>query len=604
MANWAWGYGDADDDDNEEEEFSYQTRFGGRDGLIFLIDCTKPMFERHGDEEESHFDLCIKCARSVLSNKIISSDRDLIGVVLFGTTAAKNDTDFKHIYILQELEQPCAARILELEEYLDDSNNNFAKNIGHSMDFQLSDALWTCSHMFSNSEQKIGHKRVMLFTNNDNPHAGDTGAQRQAKTKAKDLNELGIDLDLMHMQSPGRSFDLSKFYQDVIFVPDDEDVSVLPDPAEKFEELLSRVRSKDHKKRSQGRVTFKLGEGLEMAVSLYNLVRATTKSTPINLDKKTNEPVQTKSSRFSDETGEKLMPSDVKKFQKFGGRRIIFDADEVTEIKKFGDPGMVLMGFKPRSSLKRYHHVRPAQFIHPDENSVTGSTSLFSALLQKCVARDVIAICKIVARKNSPPRFVALLPQEEELDDHNVQLTPAGFHVIFLPFCDDIRKLKYESAPKANTDQVDKAKEMVKKLQFTYRSEAFENPSLQTHYRNLEALALDRDVPDDVPDYTEPNNENIKKRAGRIIQEFKELVFPDGYDPDAPPAKRKLAGGGGGAAKKPKVEIDVSIEDEAKAGRLGKLTVPVLKDFCKSQGLTTAGKKQDLIATINQHFGL
>ena len=26
------------------------------------------------------------------------------------------------------------------------------------------------------------------------------------------------------------------------------------------------------------------------------------------------------------------------------------------------------MGFKPRSALKKYHHVKPAQFLYPDEN--------------------------------------------------------------------------------------------------------------------------------------------------------------------------------------------------------------------------------------------
>ncbi|XP_077994569.1 X-ray repair cross-complementing protein 6-like [Glandiceps talaboti] len=607
MADWSWGYADADDDDNEEE-FSYEARFGGKDGLIFLIDCTKPMFARHGDDDESHFELCIKCAKTVLSNKIISSDKDLVAVVFFGTDKSENPTDFKHIYILQDLDQPCARRILQLEEFVEDDNNSFSKTIGHSSAFQLSDVLWTCSNMFSNSEQKIGHKRIMLFTNNDNPHAGDVGAQRQAKTKAKDLNELGIDLELMHLQSSDRPFDVTKFYQDIIFVPDDEDIGVLPDPVEKFDELLTRVRTKDHKKRSMGRMTFKLGDGCELGVSMFNLVRSATKSYAINLDKKTNEPVKTKTSRYCDETGEKLMPSDIKKFQTFGGRRIIFDADEVTEIKKFDQPGIVLMGFKPRSSLKRYHHVRAAQFIYPDENSVTGSTPLFSALLQKCQARDVIAVCRLIARKNSPPRFIALLPQAEELDEHNVQITPPGFHVIFLPFSDDIRKLNYNlkapPAPRANTDQIDKAKEIVKKLQFSFKSEAFENPSLQTHYRNLEALALDRDQPDDVQDYTEPNTAHIAKRAGKLIDEFKDLVFPDGYDPDAPPAKRKAATGGGGAAKRPKVDENISVEDEAKAGKLGKLTVATLKVFCKSQGLSTAGKKQDLIDTINDHLGL
>ena len=37
--------------------------------------------------------------------------------------------------------------------------------------------------------------------------------QRQAKTKASDLNETGIDLELMHLQRSGESFDVSKFYK-------------------------------------------------------------------------------------------------------------------------------------------------------------------------------------------------------------------------------------------------------------------------------------------------------------------------------------------------------------------------------------------------------
>lgn len=38
--------------------------------------------------------------------------------------------------------------------------------------------------------------------------------------------------------------------------------------------------------------------------------------------------------------------------------------------------------------------------------------------------------------------------QEEELDEHKVQLTPPGFHVIFLPFADDFRKVNYEETPR------------------------------------------------------------------------------------------------------------------------------------------------------------
>ena len=41
--------------------------------------------------------------------------------------------------------------------------------------------------------------------------------------------------------------------------------------------------------------------------------------------------------------------------------------------------------------------------------------------------------------------------QAEELDEHNVQQTPPGFHVIFLPFADDFRKIKFdEDTPRGN----------------------------------------------------------------------------------------------------------------------------------------------------------
>ena len=55
---------------------------------------------------------------------------------------------------------------------------------------------------------------------------------------------------------------------------------------------------------------------------------------------------------------------------------------------------------------------------------------------------------------------------------------------------------------KANEEQIDKAKELVKKLQFTFRPESFENPALQKHYANVEAMALDRDEPEEITDYT------------------------------------------------------------------------------------------------------
>ncbi len=37
----------------------------------------------------------------------------------------------------------------------------------------------------------------------------------------------------------------------------------------------------------------------------------------------------------------------------YGKKQIVMEKDEVDEIKKFDDPGLVLMGFKPMDRLKR-----------------------------------------------------------------------------------------------------------------------------------------------------------------------------------------------------------------------------------------------------------
>jgi len=54
----------------------------------------------------------------------------------------------------------------------------------------------------------------------------------------------------------------------------------------------------------------------------------------------------------------------------------------------------------------------------------------------------------------------------------------------------------------ASAEQIEKAKELIKKLQFAFRSESFENPVLQHHYASVEAMALDRDTVEEISDFT------------------------------------------------------------------------------------------------------
>lgn len=59
-----------------------------RDAVVFLIDCHKLMHEKNPHNEDgnpSNLELVIKAAHSFMKTKIITSDNDKIGIVLYGS---------------------------------------------------------------------------------------------------------------------------------------------------------------------------------------------------------------------------------------------------------------------------------------------------------------------------------------------------------------------------------------------------------------------------------------------------------------------------------------------------------------------------------------
>lgn len=607
MANWKEYYQNEDDEaEQDEEESGGDYKVSGRDSLVFLVDASKEMFIKGENGESSNFDMTMQCVRSVYTSKIISSDKDMVALVFYGTKESKNPKNsFKHVYVYHDLDSPGAQRVQDVDKLRGEKGAQLAAEIMGSGETSLGEALWCCSNLYSDIKLRLSHKRLMIFTCRDDPHGGDSAKDRQARTKAADLKETGVVIDLMNLTKPG-GFDVSLFFCDIVSSPEDEsELGLQHEPSGKLEDLQKRVRAKELKKRAQSRLTLSLGEGVNLAVGVYVLARTATKPSAVRLYRESNEPVRTKTRLFHTHNGSLLLPSDTKRAQVYGKKQIVMEKNEVDEIKKFNDPGLVLMGFKPMDCLKLHHHIRPALFIYPEEEQISGSSCLFTALLLKCSEKNVLALCRYIPRRNTPPRFVALVPQREVLDQSQTQATPPGFHVIFLPFADDIRTLDVHECPTASDEQVNKMKEIVHKLRFKYRSDAFENPVLQQHYRNLEALALDMLAPEPIEDLTMPKVEMIDGRLGSLAQEFKDLVYPSSYNPEGKPAaKRKPADSGGGAEKKPKVEIsEQELKDHVAKGTLGKLTVPVLKDACKQFGVRTTGtKKQELIDALTMQL--
>lgn len=265
-----------------------------------LIECANEMFEylstamksTEENEEDSEiqtgFQLVMRACQRFYQSKIISNDKDLSGIILYGTEKNKNSFDFNHIYILHELAQPSAERIIQLENlskketfkksYVDLFGSTPSKN------YSLNEALWTCSNLFANSPQRLAIKRIFIFTCNDRPHAANLTLERQAKQRAKDLSDVGIEVEIFPILTETiTKFDYKKFFQDVLMLSDDElELRNSQAPSGRLDELLKLVYSKEHKKRAYCTVPLSLGNSsdgttLQLSVSVFNLVSASGK---------------------------------------------------------------------------------------------------------------------------------------------------------------------------------------------------------------------------------------------------------------------------------------------------------------------------------------
>eukprot|EP01132_Coremiostelium_polycephalum_P010819 gene10819-13255_t len=584
--DWDNIFQDENGEDGEQLDQSYRYHdYSMRDSIVFLIDCSKSMFEKNNDGEIP-FHMAIKCLIQTITDKIITSESDLIGLCLYNTDKKKNINDFDNIYVLFDLDVPDPKIILTLEEILE---SDFSKSFGHcDKEFPFCDALWTCSTMFSNCTVKVSHKRIFLFTNEDNPNGFNENLRTISFQRAKDLTDLGIQIELFSMNRLDERFDFTLFYQYILLFDDNDYIDPQQfDASTKFSELRNKLKRKEFKKRSLGKIPLYIGQGNQIiiATQLYNLIGTSHKSSPTQLDPKTNLPVKILTKNVCLDTGSTLLPSQIKYCYYYGGEPIILSKDEMEQIRSIDRQGIVLLGFKPVETVKAHRSIKHASFLFPDEASVKGSTVAFNSLLEQMIKSNKVAICRFTPRGNASPRIVALLPQEEVLDnnENNIQILPRGFHVIYLPFADDVRNFTMSSISKAQTSLVDKAKKIIKALKIKYNDKYYLNPALQKHYSNLQALALERDQVEETKDFINPDPSIIGK-ANDIIKEFQEEAFPQGYVSSISTGTKRSRDG------KDLSEIDWN--DLAKTGNIAKLTVTELSTFLKNQGVKVSSKSK------------
>lgn len=327
------------------------------------------------------------------------------------------------------------------------------------------------------------------------------------------------------------------------------------------------------------------------------------------------------SAQISEDTAKPVEKTELRKAFKFGGQHVTFTPDELTKLRSFGDPVIRIIGFKPQSMLPLWANTRASTFIYPSEEEYIGSTRTFAALHHSLLEKRRMGLAWYIARRNAVPVIAALIPGAEQISAVNgTQTLPAGFWLIPLPFADDIRTnpdMNLVSAPDALKD---KMRLIVQQLQLpgaVYDPARYPNPSLQWHYRILQAMALEEDLPEQAEDKTIPRHRQIHKRTASYVTDwFEELqkqykIWQRDNAGQHVGAKRATPGGisASGEAKKSRV-VPVnadSISDEqmqvhAKKVTISKLTVHVLKSWLNDKGLSTGGKKTELVERVENYY--
>ena len=383
--------------------------------------------------------------------------------------------------------------------------------------------------------------------------------------------------------------------------------------------LISDINSKQVAKRALfSDMLFEIGPGFKISVKGYNILQrqAPARSCYIWLGGETAQIAEGVSEQHDAVNLRAVDRKDIKKAYKFGGDTVLFTPEEQKELKNFGSPGLRLIGFKPQSMLPFWASIKKATFIYPSEEGYVGSTRVFSALWQTLLKDKKMGLGWFIPRANAGPSLVAILPSAEKLDEvTNGQVFPPGLWLYPLPFADDIRNPpdlpKPISAPDALIDRMNKVVQQLQLPKATYEPSKYPNPSLQWHYKILQAIALEEELPEQPEDKTVPRYRQIEKRAGEYIRDWglvlheefsrydekrRSRMKRDTGDEDAAPKKKSRA-----TSAQP---LDgMSTKDLKKAvatGGLSNYKIPQLKELCSSKGLSTGGKKPDLVARMEQ----
>lgn len=450
-------------DDEEAAEEVFASTYGGREATIYLIDAESIT----GDENQ--FRLCLECIEQDMLKSIAENAKDLAAVVFYNTEkspAPKDSTDddevtAPHCAVFMSL-KPLSKQSISYFKSFKDSDDffDFPNTYGTNPNGKFAEALWLCSRLCIRCHYKLSNSTIILFTNNEQPHMPSSPDLQQAMLRAKDLSDNDISVWLVPMID---EFDCKLFYEEFLsqVANEERDAFRAIVPESRREMLLNRITRRNFRKKCLRHINLVLGDGLEVSCDLHSFIKLTKKPTAIKMLRDTNEVLVAKRcyvsaqvnaephmsaesqqpsaqvSVGSERNGElqpprtettlKLLPGELFKYQEIGGQEVAFSAEELTSLKTLTPPGLRLLGFKSIETMSPRCFVKCCTFLSPSDDVIKGSTKLFRALWKKCLEKKKYALCTLTYRRKVAPRYVALVPQTDDIDGKN------GFRIVYVP---------------------------------------------------------------------------------------------------------------------------------------------------------------------------
>jgi len=376
--------------------------------------------------------------------------------------------------------------------------------------------------------------------------------------------------------------------------------------------------------------------GDPLALMIYTSFFPASKPRQLYVDPESKRPLKAETRFIADLTGAVVDPDvlagEIMTYAEFNGLHVPVTKEDISEIRKLWEesyskenPGITghlqLLGFQGKSSIIRPDHcIGHSVFLYPHEARIEGSSELAAGLIEVMSEKNFVAIARAVPRANASMNLVALLPQPELLDEETGELLLSpGFHMMRLPFADDIRDLTF---PNSNVAHVMKSHEAQEQIRLTQVEEAkriitvmtepnwdpemLDNPSLRACFTTLENLALGLTAQENesiLVDIVNPDSEKVAV-ADEMSKNWLASMGLDSTESistGARPAVKRIA------PKDPGYEWT---EDEVRqlipADQLRQLKVAelqsVVRRFDSLKHLSEKGTKTDLLEKITKNF--